>query len=95
MPSPEKWRILYIHPRAASKLERQIVAEFDRIYLAEGKPPRMVLFSHATIRGYAISTSPESVRYCASMFALGSWEESDNPHGFGNATWLAGDETFK
>ena len=96
MSQKTQWRIVYLGGESVSKLEAQIVAEFQRIYLENNKPKGMALFSHTTFDpGVAISMTPESIPYCASLFALFPWNEAPNEHGFGYPGWLAGDESLK
>jgi len=96
VPSPEKWRIIYFRDGgSASKRERQIAPEFERIYTAENKPEGMALFSHKAGSMYALSITPKSVPYCASLFSLVPWDESDNALSFGIVGWVAGDERLK
>jgi hypothetical protein len=96
MSSTEKWRIVYFSDgESASKWERQIVPEFERIYAAENKPEGMALFSHNAMGTNALSITPKSVPYCESLLALLPWEESDNALKFGMVGWVAGDERLK
>jgi hypothetical protein len=96
MSSTEKGRIVYFSDgESASKWERQIVPEFERIYTAENKPEGMALFSHNANGVQALSISPKSIPYCESLFAIVPWEESDNARILGAVGWVAGDEGLK
>jgi hypothetical protein len=96
MSAPEKWRVVYFSDgESASKWERQIVPEFERIYAAENKPEGMALFSHNAVGAQALSITPKSVPYCESLFALIPWEEAENPLTFGMVGWVVGDERLK
>ena len=95
MALPEKWRIAHLSSDAHD-LYRQIISEFERVYTVENKPEGMALFNH-TIDGMlkAVSITPKSVPYCAPLFALAPWEESEDTRGFGFVGFDAGDERLK
>jgi hypothetical protein len=95
MSTGEKCRIVYFTDGiSAAHWERKIAPEFKRIYEAESNPNGMALFSHAGGTP-ALSITPESVPYCASLFALLRWDECDNALTYGLVGWVAGDERLK
>lgn len=78
------------------QLEPKIIAEFNRIYVHEGKPERMALFSHYVDEHQkALSITPESVPYCASLLTITEWSEYDRNRPFGAVGWEAGDQRLK
>lgn len=80
----------------SAELELRIIAEFNRRYLAEGEPGGMALFSHyAGEHLRALSITPESVPYCASLFTMAEWSEYDRSLPLGAVGWEAGDRRLK
>jgi len=78
------------------ELESRIIAEFNRIYFAEGQPERMALFSHyVDEHEKALSITPESVPYCASLFSIAEWSNYDRKWPFGAVGWEAGDQRLR
>ncbi len=93
MPSIDKGLIAHL---GSAELESRIVAEFNRIYVDEGKPERMALFSHYVDEHQkALSITPESVPCCASLLAIAEWLEYDRNRPFGAVGWEAGDQRLK
>jgi len=95
MSSPKKWRIVYLDGESMSSLENRIVSEFKRIYAANNEPERMALFSHYTHPGVALSITPQSVPFCASLPFFDRWEESGDTREYGNVRWHAGDKRIQ
>ena len=92
----KKGRIAYL---GSVEQESRIITEFNRRYdaaVAAGKAEGMALLNHYISEHLkALSITPESIPYCASLFKIAEWSEYDTMRPLGAVGWVAGDPRMK
>lgn len=98
MLSESKWHSATIGAgEIGSQAEQVFVSDFNRVFLENDSPERMVMLSHYIPRGnlVALSITPESVPFLKDQPRFQSWDPREKEPYLGHKKWLAGDERFK